>query len=178
MNVCKGEHFISSWIISSHRLLECYWLWQELFLLWWAIICPSPTTLFDFYFLKLPKAEELIDCRNVPSWFQWSFLISANYTVLRIANELVSAFRELWPFCLCRRPPWPRKGGGQCPHGLHNYVTCLLLPWSPAKILSLCKMTAYGQGGKGQASFYNYVTRSLVSLSKSTARGLTKDTLR
>ena len=93
---------------------------------------------------------------------------------LRIANELVSAFRELWPFCLCRRPPWPRKGGGQCPHGLHNYVTCLLLPWSPAKILSLCKMTAYGQGGKGQASFYNYVTRSLVSLSKSTARGVTK----
>ena len=36
----------------------------------------------------------------------------------------------------------------------------------------------YGQGGKGKASFYNYVTRSLVSLSKSTARGLTKDTLR
>ena len=32
----------------------------------------------------------------------------------------------------------------------------------------------YGQGGKGKASFYNYVTRSLVSLSKSTARGVTK----
>ena len=22
-------------------------------------------------------------------------------------------------------PPWPRKGGGQCPHSLYNYVTCL-----------------------------------------------------
>ena len=31
----------------------------------------------------------------------------------------------LWP------PPWPRKGGGQCPHSLYNYVTWLLV--SPSK---------------------------------------------